>query len=235
MHVLLSILINDHPPFHPYQRAEACLPGVREMNPLATVECHTSPPSSLPDSFFSSFDIIVASDLPPSQLVRLDALMRERGREGGRGGGFMYADTFGLHGWAFVDLGEGFKGWMDEASKGGGGGGRGGGEKEGKVGVERGREGGREGVREGGKEGGSSFIKCLMILTLSILPSRPSLSSSLPPARRTQGVHPLLSLPPRSPLYALVRFERPLPRATCFCDGSTYVVREGGRKGRRGV
>ncbi|GAB5029826.1 sumo-activating enzyme subunit 1 [Nannochloropsis oceanica] len=82
-------------------RAEACLPGVREMNPLATVECHTSPPSSLPDTFFSSFDIIVASDLPPSQLIRLDALMRERGREAGRGGGFMYADTFGLHGWAF--------------------------------------------------------------------------------------------------------------------------------------
>ncbi|KAM3570635.1 hypothetical protein VYU27_007305 [Nannochloropsis oceanica] len=102
-------------------RAEACLPGVREMNPLATVECHTSPPSSLPDTFFSSFDIIVASDLPPSQLIRLDALMRERGREAGRGGGFMYADTFGLHGWAFVDLGEGFKGRMDEASKGGAG------------------------------------------------------------------------------------------------------------------
>ena len=90
------------------------------MNPLAKVECHTSPPSSLPDSFFSSFDLIVASDLPPSQLLRLDALARGRGREGGKGGGLIYADTFGLHGWAFVDLGEVFKGRMDKASKGGG-------------------------------------------------------------------------------------------------------------------
>jgi hypothetical protein len=62
----------------------------------------------------------------------------------------IYADTFGLHGWAFVDLGEEFKGRMDEASKGGGGGG----EKEGdKVGC-----GGREGGEGGGREGGRGLM-----------------------------------------------------------------------------
>jgi len=205
------------------------------MNPLATVECHTSPPSSLPDTFFSSFDIIVASDLPPSQLIRLDALMRERGREAGRGGGFMYADTFGLHGWAFVDLGEGFKGRMDEASKGGAGPG----EKEGgKVGGEGGREGGRGGGRERRREDGCCTCKVTDDFDTNISPSLPPslppfLFPSLLPARGTEGVHAFLPLPSRSAFRAVVLFEKSLSSATCFCDGSSYVGRKGGREGER--
>ena len=103
-----------HPPIPspthlPTQRAEACLPGVQEMNPLASVECHTTHPSALPDSFFSAFDVIVASDLPPSQLLRLDQLARAAGKT------FMYADTFAFHGWAFLDLGPSFQGRLDDA------------------------------------------------------------------------------------------------------------------------
>lgn len=51
------------------QRAEACLPGVKEMNPLADVRCHTESPAEVPDDFFTRFDIICASDIDINTMV----------------------------------------------------------------------------------------------------------------------------------------------------------------------
>src|SRR6056297_346468 len=139
------------------------------MNPLASVACHPSDPSAYPDSFFVNFDVIVGTDLTPAQMRRLDTLARQRGKEGGReGGGFICALTFGLHAWAFIDLGESFTGRMDEAP--------GGGRTEGKNG-----EGGKAKVsarKEGGVGGGCEAQDSPSLHPLLL----PSLPPSFPPS-----------------------------------------------------
>ena len=52
------------------QRAQASLPRIQELNPLATVACHACGIGSLSDEQLQAFTLIVATTLPRAETVR---------------------------------------------------------------------------------------------------------------------------------------------------------------------
>ncbi|KAG6610938.1 SUMO-activating enzyme (SAE) [Phytophthora cinnamomi] len=80
-------------------RAEACLPRARELNPLVQVASETRPLDALPDAFFAPFSAVCLVGADRRAELRLDALCHAAGAA------FFAARSFGFAGLVFADLG----------------------------------------------------------------------------------------------------------------------------------
>ncbi|KAL7693914.1 putative ubiquitin/SUMO-activating enzyme E1, ubiquitin-activating enzyme [Plasmopara halstedii] len=80
-------------------RAEACLPRVQELNPLAKVLCETKALEDYSDDYFKQFTVVCLIGAAQSTELRLDVLCRSLGIA------FYAARTFGFDGIVFADLG----------------------------------------------------------------------------------------------------------------------------------
>ncbi|RLN95065.1 hypothetical protein BBJ28_00008964 [Nothophytophthora sp. Chile5] len=82
-----------------FQRAEASLTRVQDLNPLVAVQSETQPLQELPDTFFQQFSVVCLVGADQSAELRLDALCRSSGTA------FFAARSFGFDGLMFADLG----------------------------------------------------------------------------------------------------------------------------------
>ncbi|XP_046394086.1 SUMO-activating enzyme subunit 1 [Ischnura elegans] len=93
-------------------RAEASITRARRLNPMvdvkvappATGDAETDP-SFRPDSFFSEFQVVIATGLGMSSLLRLNSACRRASTETNKIC-FFAGDVFGFHGFLFSDLQE---------------------------------------------------------------------------------------------------------------------------------
>ncbi|OQR98101.1 SUMO-activating enzyme (SAE) [Achlya hypogyna] len=79
-------------------RAEACLAGVRDLNPLVKVDVHTKPLAEYPVEFFDAFSVVCVLSAPRKLQLHVDAICRAKGI------GFYAGHTFGLSGIFFANL-----------------------------------------------------------------------------------------------------------------------------------
>lgn len=79
-------------------RAEAALPQVLKLNPRVALFADPNPVTSKLPQYYSSFDIIIATNLDIDTLEHINALCRFNG------GKFYAADAHGMYGYVFADL-----------------------------------------------------------------------------------------------------------------------------------
>ncbi|RPB26772.1 hypothetical protein L211DRAFT_835105 [Terfezia boudieri ATCC MYA-4762] len=79
-------------------RAEAAAPSIRKLNPRVTIHTDTDSPSSKPPTFFSQFDITIATELDLDALISINTSCRQCSRP------FYSAASYGLYGYIFADL-----------------------------------------------------------------------------------------------------------------------------------
>ncbi|KAF2457237.1 hypothetical protein BDY21DRAFT_345312 [Lineolata rhizophorae] len=80
-------------------RAEAAAPRIRKLNPRVAVHTHNIPLTTQPPSFFSSYQLVIACDLPFATLCAIDAAARLAGTP------FYAGGAHGMYGFVFADLG----------------------------------------------------------------------------------------------------------------------------------
>lgn len=79
-------------------RAEAAAPNIRKLNPRVTVNVDQSDISNKPPSFYSSFDVVIATDLSPDVLNVINTVTRLNHKP------FYAAGVHGFYGFIFSDL-----------------------------------------------------------------------------------------------------------------------------------
>ncbi|KPJ09562.1 SUMO-activating enzyme subunit 1 [Papilio machaon] len=79
-------------------RAEASLVRAKALNPMVDITTETKAVDSLPDSFFTSFDIVCATGLKQEQLERINNICRDKNKK------FLCGDVWGMFGYMFADL-----------------------------------------------------------------------------------------------------------------------------------
>ncbi|KAJ2901029.1 putative sumo activating enzyme protein [Zalerion maritima] len=80
-------------------RAEACLPNLQKLNPRVSITVDTSDVRSKGPSFFSPFDIVVATDIwDPRTLTIINTATRSKGTP------FYCSGVHGMYGYIFADL-----------------------------------------------------------------------------------------------------------------------------------
>lgn len=80
------------------KRAESIVPQLRKLNPRVKILADPSDPKTQPPTFFSLFDIIIATDLDFPTIKLFNAAARLNSRP------FYAAGVHGLYGYIFVDL-----------------------------------------------------------------------------------------------------------------------------------
>mmetsp|Transcript_194 Transcript_194/g.384 ORF Transcript_194/g.384 Transcript_194/m.384 type:complete len:326 (-) Transcript_194:291-1268(-) len=81
-------------------RAAASVEKAQALNPLVKVEADAQPLQAKDDEFFRGFTIICVSAAPLETMFRLDEVCRQHKIA------FLAAETFGLYGFIFLDLGQ---------------------------------------------------------------------------------------------------------------------------------
>ncbi|XP_075230809.1 SUMO1 activating enzyme subunit 1 [Lycorma delicatula] len=79
-------------------RAISSLERAQALNPLVDVKAESENVANKPDNFFTQWDVIVATNCPLKQLLRLNGICRSAGVK------FFCGDVFGFFGYFFVDL-----------------------------------------------------------------------------------------------------------------------------------
>lgn len=80
-------------------RAEASLPRAQSLNPMVDVIADTENVRAKPDSYFSKFDVVCASQCSITELNRINTACRKNGVK------FFAGDVWGMFGYTFADLG----------------------------------------------------------------------------------------------------------------------------------
>lgn len=80
-------------------RAESSLQRAQQLNPMVQVTADADDISSKSDSFFHSFDLVVATNCSSDQLIHINDVCHSNGVK------FFSADVFGFYGYMFADLG----------------------------------------------------------------------------------------------------------------------------------
>lgn len=81
-------------------RAQASLLRAQALNPMVEIAVDTDNVADKPDAFFANFDVVVVTEAPTAQLVRIDNACRLSGVK------FFAGDVWGMFGWSFADLQE---------------------------------------------------------------------------------------------------------------------------------
>lgn len=81
-------------------RAGASLLRAQALNPMVEIVVDTDNVADKPDAFFGKFDVVVVTEAPTDQLVRIDNTCRLGGVK------FFAGDVWGMFGWSFADLQE---------------------------------------------------------------------------------------------------------------------------------
>ncbi|RZF48555.1 hypothetical protein LSTR_LSTR011170 [Laodelphax striatellus] len=79
-------------------RSAASLERAQALNPLVDVKVDTENISDKTDEFFTQFDVVVATNCPVKELLRLNAICRNADIK------FFCGDVFGFYGYFFADL-----------------------------------------------------------------------------------------------------------------------------------
>jgi len=79
-------------------RAEASLQRLQQLNSMVEVTADSGSAKSKDGSFFKQFDVVIATELPKEELVRINSLCRPENIL------FYAGDVFGFFGWSFMDL-----------------------------------------------------------------------------------------------------------------------------------
>jgi len=79
-------------------RAEASLARLQQLNSMVEVTAEAGAASEKELPFFQQFDVVIATELPKEQLVRINSLCRPHNIL------FYAGDVFGFFGWSFMDL-----------------------------------------------------------------------------------------------------------------------------------
>ncbi|GBP35573.1 SUMO-activating enzyme subunit 1 [Eumeta japonica] len=79
-------------------RAEISLPRARALNPMVDITSETTSVDDLPDSYFTQFDIVCATELKQEQLERINNVCRDHNKK------FLCGDVWGTFGYMFADL-----------------------------------------------------------------------------------------------------------------------------------
>lgn len=81
-------------------RAESSLQRAQQLNPMVRVTADCAYISDKTDSFFESFDLVVATNCSTDQLIHINEVCHTKGVK------FFAADVFGFYGFMFADLGQ---------------------------------------------------------------------------------------------------------------------------------
>lgn len=81
-----------------YQLAQSSLERASQLNPMVKVTASSDKVDDKPDSFFTGFDVICATQCTLPQIVRLNQICRLNGIK------FFAGDIFGFFGYMFADL-----------------------------------------------------------------------------------------------------------------------------------
>ncbi|XP_049876651.1 SUMO-activating enzyme subunit 1 [Pectinophora gossypiella] len=79
-------------------RAEVSLQRARALNPMVDITAETKGVDELQDSYFTQFDIVVATGLKQEQLERINNVCRDSNKK------FLCGDVWGMFGYMFADL-----------------------------------------------------------------------------------------------------------------------------------
>ncbi len=72
--------------------------AIRELNPNVAIYLSSGNPNSKPDTFFTEFNAVVATDCPVDVLIKVNKICRDNSIL------FYCADTWGFYGYVFLDL-----------------------------------------------------------------------------------------------------------------------------------
>eukprot|EP00088_Acartia_fossae_P045161 TRINITY_DN4839_c0_g1_i1.p1 TRINITY_DN4839_c0_g1~~TRINITY_DN4839_c0_g1_i1.p1 ORF type:complete len:351 (-),score=113.11 TRINITY_DN4839_c0_g1_i1:315-1367(-) len=79
-------------------RAEASLDRVQQLNPMVEVSVDKSATTEKDTEFFKQFDIVIATNCPKDELVRINSICRAENVK------FYAGDIMGFYGYSFMDL-----------------------------------------------------------------------------------------------------------------------------------